>query len=503
MTITEIRSSIDHSFGLSDRNSGRRRWLILGVLALAQLMVVLDATVVNIALPVAQHALHFSDGQRQWIVTAYALAFGSLLLLGGRISDLLGRRTVLLIGMIGFAVASAIGGAATTYGMLVIARAAQGVFGALLAPAALAMLTTTFTDESERAKAFGIFGAVAGAGSGVGLLLGGSLTEFASWRWCLYVNIIIAVVASIGALLLIPHEPRGRRTPLDLPGTATVTAGLVGIVYGFAHADSAGWTAPGTLISLIVGAALVIAFVMIERRVANPLLPMRVVLDRNRGGAYLAFSVLGIGMFGTFLFLTYYLESSLGFTPLKAGLAFLPMIGGLLVSANVATEVLAKRFSTRVIMSSGMGLAALGVALLTSISLTSSYGTHVAPGLVVAGLGLGMVFAPGMNMATRGVRPADAGVASAMLNVTQQVGGSVGTALLNTIATSAAAGFVAGKTFSPAVAAQAAVHSYTVAFWWVAAIFAVGAVITAVLLTDKDAPVIPTGDAPVRELASV
>jgi EmrB/QacA subfamily drug resistance transporter len=491
MTILEDRPAVITAAAVPTQPaSDRRRWLILGVLTLAQLMVVLDATVVNIALPVAQHALGFSDGARQWVVTAYALAFGSLLLLGGRLSDVFGRRTVLLAGVIGFAAASAVGGFATSYGMLVIARASQGVFGALLAPAALAMLTTTFTDDKERAKAFGVFGAVAGAGSGVGLLLGGALTEYASWRWCLNVNIVVAVVAIVGILALIRHDRPRSRTPLDLPGTATITAGLVGIVYGFAHADSAGWTDPITLTCLILGVALVAVFVGIERRVSNPLLPMRVVLDRNRGGAYVAFSMLGIGMFGTFLFLTYYLQSTLGFSPVRSGLAFLPMIGALLVSANVATAVLGPRVSTRSIMAAGMGLAAVGVVLLTGIGVTTSYATHVVPGLVVAGFGFGMVFAPGMNAATRGVRPSDAGVASAMMNVTQQVGGSIGTALLNTIATSAAASYLASRTPSAALAAQAAVHSYSVAFWWVAAIFAAGAVITALLLSSKDEPVL-------------
>ncbi|MBV9870129.1 MAG: DHA2 family efflux MFS transporter permease subunit [Frankiaceae bacterium] len=480
----------------------RRRWLILGVLTLAQLMVVLDATVVNIALPVAQHALGFSDGGRQWVVTAYALAFGSLLLLGGRLSDVFGRRTVLLVGVAGFAVASAVGGFATTYTMLVVARAAQGVFGALLAPAALAMLTTTFTDDKERAKAFGIFGAVAGAGSGVGLLLGGALTEYASWRWCLNVNIVVAVMAIAGVFALIPHDRPNLRSPLDLPGTATVTAGLVGIVYGFAHADSAGWTDPITLACLVAGVALVGAFVAIERRVSNPLLPMRVVLNRTRGGAYVAFSLLGIGMFGTFLFLTYYLQSTLGFSPVKSGLAFLPMIGALLVSANVATAVLEPRFSTRSIMATGMGLAAVGVVLLTGIGVTTSYGTHVVPGLVVAGLGFGMVFAPGMNAATRGVLDSDAGVASAMMNVTQQVGGSIGTALLNTVATSAAASFVTSHAPSTSLVAQAAVHSYAVAFWCVAGIFAAGAVITGLLLDGKDTTVSPE-DVRSRQLVGV
>src|SRR5215831_4009181 len=261
-----------------------RRWWILGVVGLAQLMVVLDATIVNIALPSAQRELGFTNADRQWVVTAYSLAFGGLLLLGGRLSDLVGRRRMLIIGLVGFASASALGGAATGFAMLVIGRGAQGAFGAMLAPAALSTLTTTFTDPAERGRAFGVYGAIAGAGGAVGLLLGGALTEYLSWRWCLYVNVVLAVVAVAGAIRLLASHPRDRNVHIDWPGTVLVAAGLVAVVYGLSEADTAGWGAPTTLALLVAGVVLLAVFVLVEGRVPHPLLPLRIVMDRFRGG---------------------------------------------------------------------------------------------------------------------------------------------------------------------------------------------------------------------------
>src|SRR5918997_5701393 len=263
-----------------------RRWAILAVLGIAQLMVVLAATIVNIALPSAQRSLEFSDESRQWVVTAYALAFGSLLLLGGRIGDLFGRKRVFIAGLIGFAVASAIGGAAESFGVLVASRALQGVFGALLAPAALSLLTTTFTDPAERAKAFGIFGAIAGGGAAIGLLLGGVLTEYLSWRWCLYVNLLFAIPAAIAAYSLLVNQVPATRPRLDIPGTLTATTGLLALVYGFSHAETSSWSDPLTIAMLAAAAVLLVGFVAIQRRSGHPLLPLRIVLDRGRGGAF-------------------------------------------------------------------------------------------------------------------------------------------------------------------------------------------------------------------------
>jgi EmrB/QacA subfamily drug resistance transporter len=459
-----------------------RRWWILAILAIAQLMVVLDSTVVNIALPTAQHALGFNDNDRQWVVTGYALAFGSLLLIGGRLADLVGRRRIFLIGLAGFAAASAVGGAANGFTMLVGARVVQGAFAALLAPAGLSLLTTTFTDAKERARAFGVYGAIAGAGAAVGLLLGGFLTEYASWRWTMYVNLIFAAAALIGGSLWLREVASDHRPRLDWPGTITVSAGLFSLVYGFSHAETAGWGDSLTVGLLVAAAALLAGFAVIQTRVSHPLLPMRVILDRNRGGAFLAMFASAAGMFGVFLFLTYYLQLNQGYSAVQTGVAFLPMVAVLIVASTTVSTVLASRISPRVLIPTGMVAAALGMWILTGLSLSTSYVSHTLPATMIIGLGLGTVFATAMSLATLGVRPDDAGVASAAVNTVQQVGGSVGTALLNTLAATAATTFAAAHLSDPHVAALAAVHSYTVAFSWAAAVFAAGGIIAAALL---------------------
>jgi EmrB/QacA subfamily drug resistance transporter len=459
----------------------KKRWLILGVIGIAQLMVVLDATIVNIAMPSAQRALDFSDTDRQWIVTGYSLAFGSLLLLGGRISDLFGRKPTFLAGLIGFAGASALGGAAGSFEVLVAARVLQGAFGALLAPAALSLLTTTFTNAKERATAFGVFGAIAGGGGAIGLLLGGVLTEYASWRWCLYVNLAFAGIAAVGGFLLLRHEKSTIRPKLDLPGTVTGSSGLFALVYGFANAETHGWSAPLTVGCLVGSVFLLALFGWIQTRSANPLLPPRLLADRNRTGSYLAVLIIGVGMFAVFLFLTYYLQLMLGYSPIQTGLAFLPMVAGLMVGAQLATIVLIPRFGPKPLVVAGMLLAAAGMVWLTQIGLDSSFVQTILGPEIVLGLGLGLVIATGMSTATLGVQRADSGVASAMVNTSQQIGGSIGTALLNTLATSAATSYLAGKAMSPEVQAQAMLHSYTTAFWWAAGIFLAGAVVCGLL----------------------
>ncbi|MGW9568292.1 DHA2 family efflux MFS transporter permease subunit [Prescottella equi] len=476
----------------------RLRWFVLAVIGLAQLMVVLDATIVNIALPAAQKSLEFSDADRQWVVTAYALAFGSLLLLGGRLSDLFGRRNTFVIGLVGFAAMSAVGGAAVNFPMLVAARAGQGVFGALLAPAALSLLSVTFTRPDERAKAFGVFGAIAGAGGAVGLLLGGVLTEWASWRWSLYVNLVFAAVALVGAVLMMAPHKAEHRPRLDIPGTVTVSAGLFSIVYGFSHAESHGWSNGATIAWLLAGAVLLAIFVVIETRVAHPLLPLRVVLDRTRGGAYLAMFIAGTGMFAVFLFLTYYMQTVLQYSPVITGVAYLPMVAGMVMSATTSTSVLLPRFGPRPLMTTGLTLVAVGMVLLAQLTVASTYAPHILPGLVLLGVGMGMVFAPGMQGAVTGVRPEDAGVASATVNTMQQVGGSIGTALLSTIAATAATSYLSDAAPTPQSQALAAVHGYTTTFWWSAAIFAAGAVISAFLLPGGKLPA--AEDAPEGQL---
>jgi len=460
-----------------------RRWWILGVVGLAQLMVILDATIVNIALPSAQRALGFSNVDRQWVVTAYSLAFGGLLLLGGRLSDLLGRRRMLIIGLVGFAAASAVGGAATSFAVLVIGRGAQGAFGASLAPAALSTLTVTFADPAERGKAFGVYGAIAGGGGAVGLLLGGFLTEYLSWRWCLYVNVILGIIAVVGALRLLPAYPRDPDVRIDWPGTVLVATGLVAVVYGLSEADTKGWGAPTTLALLAAGVVLLVAFVLVERRVQHPLLPLRIVLNRFRGGAYLAIGLSAIGVFGIFLFLTYYFQLTLAYSPVKSGLAFLPMIAAIVAASTTCSGVLMPRMGPRPLIPVGLLLAAGGLSLLAArLGLRTSYLDWILLSLILVGAGLGVVFGCALNTATYGTGAADAGVASALVNTNQQVGGSIGTALLNTLAASALTSYLLTHGHSPLALAGAAVHSYVVAFWVSAAILAGSAVVCALVL---------------------
>ncbi|MFI7003393.1 MFS transporter [Nocardia sp. NPDC050175] len=463
-------------------DSHARRWWVLAVLGIAQLMVVLDATVMNIALPDAQKALGFSDVTRQWVVTGYTLAFGSLLLLGGRLSDMFGRRNTFIIGLVGFALASAVGGAAVNSEMLISARVAQGVFAALLAPATLSLLTVTFTVPSERAKAVGIFGAISGAGAAIGLLLGGALTEWVSWRWALYINLLFAGVALIGALALLARHVAVERPVLDLPGTITATAGLFSIVYGFSHAESHGWSTSTTIWWLIAGVVLLCAFGVVETRVPHPLLPLRIVLDRIRGGAYLAVFAIGIGLFSVLLFLTYYLQVSRGYSPIRTGVAFLPMVAAMVLSSTMTPPLLLPRLGTKTTVAGGLLVAAAGMVSLTRVGLDTGYMSHVLTGELLLGLGIGAALSVAIQSATAGINHEDAGVASAMVNTSQQIGGSIGTALLSTFAATTLNNYLADNGSTAEVAAQARVESYITTFWWSAGFLAVGAIILAVLM---------------------
>jgi EmrB/QacA subfamily drug resistance transporter len=483
---------------MSPSSTYERRWLILALIATAQLMIVLDLTIVNIALPSAQRSLGFSNDDRQWIITAYALAFGSLLLLGGKLGDLFGRKWAFIGGLLGFAAASAVGGLAQSFGVLVAARAAQGVFAALLAPSALALLATTFSEPGERGKAFGIYGAVAGGGSAVGLLLGGILTEWLDWRWCLYVNLVIAVPTAIAGLRLLENVAQPARPRLDLTGAALSTSGLFALVYGFSNSESHSWGHPVTIGALALAVVLLTAFAFVESRVENPLLPLRVVADRVRGGSFLALGITGIALFAVFLFLTYYLQLTKGFSPIETGLAYLPMTVAIVASATLANNILLAKVGPRPLLVAGMTLGALAMVWFTQLDTTSSYAGHVLPGLIVLGLGMGSIFAPGISTATYGVAPTDAGIASAMVNTMQQVGGSIGTALLSSIFASAVSSFAEGKPSSPRVAADAAMHGYTVVFWVAAGVFAFGAVVVGLLMhsikIEADASPEPTGE---------
>jgi len=466
------------------------RWKALAFIALAQLMVVLDATIVNIAMPSAQQDLGISDGNRQWIVTAYALAFGGLLLFGGRIADLWGRKRAFVVGLGGFAAASALGGAAVNEAMMFGARALQGAFGALLAPAALSLLAVMFTDAKERAKAFGIYGAIAGGGGAVGLILGGFLTEYLDWRWTFFVNIPFAVIAAAGAYFVIREPEGGRnRSPLDIPGVVLSSLGLVSLVYGFTRAESDGWGDSLTVGLFVASAVFLLAFVVTEARVKAPLLPLRVVTDRNRGGIYLSLGIAIIAMFGTFLFLTYYLQVVKGYSPIKTGFAFLPMIAGMMVGSTQIGTRLMTRVPARALMGPGFLVAALGMLLMTQLEIGSSYASTLLPSMLLLGLGMGTAFMPAMSLATLGVEPRDAGVASAMVNTSQQVGGAIGTALLNTIAASATTAYVkdhiagaTSKSQAQLVQLQGMVHGYTNAIWFAVGMLALAAVIVVALV---------------------
>jgi len=479
MTAT-FETTTQQTGALAPSEPDPRRFRALLVIAIAQLMIVLDASVVTIALPSAQRALHISVQNRQWALTAYTLAFGGLLLIGGRVADFLGRKRMFIISLLGFAAASALGGLAQDAAMLFGARALQGAFAAIMAPSSLSLLTVTFTEPRERAKAFGVYGAVAGGGAAIGLVLGGLLTQYASWRWTLLINVPIAIIAATAAAREIRESRAQGDGRYDLPGAFMVTLGLLSLVYGFTKAETDGWASATTLVLLVAAVVLLGSFVLQERRSSSPLLPLRVVLDRNRGGSFLASLLVGIALFGTFLFLTYYLQLTLHYSALKSGFAFLPFSGGIIVSAGLASQLL-PRLGPRVLMGGGLFMAAVGLAWFTQIGLHTSYAAHVLPAEIVVSGGLGFVFVPFSSTALIGVGPHDAGVASALVNATQQVGGALGTALLNTVAASAAAGYLAvhhgltAKAFAP-------VHGYVTGFVVSCSILAVAMVLSVAMI---------------------
>jgi EmrB/QacA subfamily drug resistance transporter len=474
-----------------------RRWLALAVIAVAQLMIVLDASIVNIALPQAQGDLGITDANRQWVITAYTLAFGGLLLLGGRIADYTGRKRTFIIGLLGFAGASALGGIAPNQELLFAARALQGAFAALMAPAALSLVTVTFTEPRERAKAFGVFGALSGGGAAIGLIVGGVLTEYASWRWCLGVNVPVALLTAAAALPLVHESKAPGNTRYDIPGAVLVTLGLVSLVYGFTEAARLkdpgrstavlGWTAGSTLFFLVAAVVLLVAFVLWEMRAKNPLLPLRIALDRNRGGSYLVFLLVGAGLFAMFLFLTYYFQATLGWSPLKSGFAFLPFSAGIIVTAGIVAQLL-PRVGPKPLMTIGLLMAVPGMLWLTRITPDTSYVAHVLPAELLMSIGLAGVFISASSTALVGVGSHDAGVASALLNTSQQVGGSLGTALLNTLYAAAVTAYLAGHLTGPPdakVTGLALVHGYHVAFFWGAVLLTAALVVALVLINAR------------------
>jgi EmrB/QacA subfamily drug resistance transporter len=464
-----------------------RRWWILVTIALAQLMIALDTTVMNIALPSVQADLHYADADREWIITAYSLAFGSLLLLSGRLADRFGRRPVFIAGLIGFAIASGVGGAAESFGMLVASRAVQGAFAALLAPAALSLLGTTFPGGTgqaarDRGRAFGVFASVGIAGSAVGLLVGGAITEYLSWRWTMYINIAFAIPAAIAALVLLRQSARGdNRDRIDFPGAALVSGGLFGVVFGVSNVPTDGWGSPVTITFLAIGAVLLFAFVLVERRVRAPLLPLRVPLDRTRGSGFIGMFLGASAMLSAVFFMAYYVQTVLGYTAVHSGVAFLPLPIALVLTAALIGPRLNRRVGPRIVVPIGMLLGATAMLLFSHITTADDYVGHLLPGLIILGVGLGILFPTNVNSATLGVRREDAGVASALVNTVQQVGGTIAVAVFNTVATTAATTYLATRVPSPAVIADAAVHSYSIVFTCAAILYVVGAILTAAL----------------------
>jgi EmrB/QacA subfamily drug resistance transporter len=487
---TDWNATQPASVASADREPNR--WAVLALLGTAQLMVVLDATIVTIALPSAQRALGFSTESRQWIVTAYAVAFGSLLLLGGKLGDVFGRKWTLIGGLIGFSVASAIGGLAQSFGVLVAARTLQGVFGALLAPSALGLLTVTFEGSPDRPAAFGIFGAIAGGGASLGLILGGALTQVLSWRWCLYVNLVIAIPATIVAFRLLVDHRAPDREPIDVPGVLTSALGVFLLVYGFSNAEIHGWGATATIVALVASPVLLTAFVVIESRSEHPLLPLHIIWNRARGGAYTTLALAGAGIFGVFLFLTYFLQLQLRLSPLTTGLAFLPLTAVLVVTSTTVQTRVIQHTGVKPVVLVGTALAALAMFLFTRLTPGSSYASDVLPGLLIFGVAMGCIFAPTFSTATLGVEGREAGVASAMVNTSQQVGGSVGTSLLSTIFASAVASYTVSHLHTPDLFNAASVHGYTTAFWWGVGIFVLAFVLALAILPGRAPARVPT-----------
>lgn len=454
-----------------------RRWQALAVISVSQLMISVDATIVNIALPSAQRDLGFPAPSRQWVLTAYLLAFGGLLLLGGRIGDLYGRKRVFLAGVTGFAAASVLGGTASGLSVLIAARALQGACAALMAPAALSLLTAAFPDNGERTRALGVFSAIAGSGAAVGLIAGGALTQYLSWRWSLLVNAPIGLAVAAWAALAVAGTAAVRHRPrLDITGAVLISAALIALILGLGQAQTAGWGAPAVPALLAASAVLAAVFVQAERRAAAPLLPLRLVTDRSRAGVYLSQALSVMTMFGLLLFLTYDLQTVDGYSALMTGVAFLPLVAGMMAGASFISGRL-PRVPGRWLMGAGCLISAAGMLFLTALQPGSPYWGTILPATAIFGLGLGIAFTPAMHLATSNVSGGDAGIASGLINASQQIGGAAGAALLNTIADTAAARWLATHPGTAGQLSAATVHGYAVGARWAAGILLLAALL--------------------------
>jgi EmrB/QacA subfamily drug resistance transporter len=479
------------------------RWATLVVVCLAQFMVVLDATIVNVALPSIQTGLHFSSADLQWVINSYTLMFGGFLLLGGRAADFFGRRRLFLAGVAVFSGASLINGLATSSEMLIIGRGLQGLGGALVSPAALSIITTTFGEGPDRTKALGVWSAIAAGGAAVGLLLGGVLTDLLSWQWCFFVNVPVGIAAIVAALRYVPntlaeHKPAS----IDIAGAVAVTSGLVVLVYAIVKAQQWGFSSPRFLGLSAVAVALLAAFVWIERHSKTPLVRLGIFRKRSLTGANIVMTLVAAGMFSMFFFATLYLQEILGFSPLKAGLSFLPVTAGIVIGAGIAQQGI-QRIGARAQTAVGISVAAVGMFLLTGLPYNGSYASDLLPGLALLALGMGMTFVPITLMATTGVHGDDQGLASGLLNTAQQVGGALGLAALSTVAFNHSASQVSSLGHAPTAAdrGMALVSGYTTAFTVGGILMAAGAGLILLLIRRDDVAHIATGEQPVLAAA--
>ncbi|MFN8108755.1 MAG: MFS transporter [Thermoleophilia bacterium] len=465
----------------------RGAWLVLAIVCLAQFMVVLDATIVNVALPTMQRDLHFSSGSLQWVINAYTLLFGGFLLLGGRAADLFGRRRLFLTGVVLFTAASVLDGFAQSSGQLIAARALQGLGGALVSPAALSIVTTTFPDGRLRARAMGVWAAIAVGGGAIGLLLGGILTEYASWRWVFFVNVPVGLITFLLASRRVPESHAQEHRGFDLAGAVSVTGGLVALVYGIVKAQSFGWGSPKTLGLLGAAVALLAAFVVIERRSAAPLVQLGIFRMRSLTAANATMLVVAGGMFAIFFFATLYVQQILHLSPVQSGLGFLPLTAMIILASGIAQQVIG-RIGVRTVALVGMSVAAAGLLLLSRAHVHGSYLADVLPGIVVMGLGLGFTFVPLTLIGTTGVDEGHAGLASGLFNTSQQVGGALGLAILSSLAANRTSDEVAGLGHAPQPGemASALVSGYHVAFVAGAGLILLGVLFAATLIRARD-----------------